>query len=437
MLNSVSECLTLENPLSDEVIKFLLNYQEEDMHIDFKLSFDNEEREWLEITKDILAFSNTFGGYLVFGIKNGTFEKQGLSDEEVKILRDANNLIQKVNRFIEPNIKALRCKHLEYNEKSFVIVFIPPSLDITHIINKDAFFKFPSGKEKVVIRQGTTFVRRSGGNHLMDDRDLDDIIARRINYYKNSLLKKISRVVEAPPSGEIFVISGEKTDGEYKEFIIENAPDAIPVKGMSFTISPKTLEQEIMGWIAMNEREREALPASAIVWKWYKDREEIKLTHEQKVQTAKYSLLTGVPAFYWLQGCDATSIKKMLIEALTFHPNISSIGDIVSTGAFLGKRFHKNLVGKLGEFSSRIAPAKKTIPGGGVKVLFRADNIVPKGKLSKTITKNNIEKELTNILSGKSKDKNFVPTLQNRWRAQALDCYLYAQDDQYIVRSKK
>lgn len=93
MRNSAKEFLSSEDPLSEQAIEFLLDYQEEDSSVDYKLSFSDEEREWLEITKDIIALSNTYGGYLVFGIKDGTFDKIGLDAEMHQTIRDVNNLM--------------------------------------------------------------------------------------------------------------------------------------------------------------------------------------------------------------------------------------------------------------------------------------------------------------------------------------------------------
>ncbi|MDY6992852.1 MAG: ATP-binding protein, partial [Pseudomonadota bacterium] len=418
MTNSVKEYISSDDPLSEEAITFLITYQEEDSLVDFKITFENNEREWLEITKDILAFSNTFGGYIVFGVKDGTFENVGLSQDAAKLLKDANNLIQKVNRFIEPKIQSIRCKGVEYGGKELVVVFIPPALDKTHIIIKDASFRFPSGHEKIILRKGTTYVRRSAGNHLMDARDLDDIINRRITYFKNTLLDKIARVVDAPQNSEVFIVSEDQTEGEHSKFIVEDAPEAIPVKGMSFTVAPETIDQEIMGWVAMNEREPEAVPTPAITWKWYRERHSTNLTNEQKLMVAKFSLLTGAPAFYWMQGCESSNIKKMLEETITFHPNINSIGDIVSTGAFLGNKFHKYLIGKLGQYTDRIAPAKLKTPASGPKVFFRADNLIPKGRAFKRTPKNSdLEQELNGIAESAEKNRNSEPTLQDRWRA--------------------
>lgn len=427
---SIESFISSDDPLSDEAIQYLMSYQEEDSLVDYKLSFENEEREWLEITKDILAFSNTFGGYLVFGVKDATYEKVGLNEEAYKVVCNVNNIMQKVNRNIDPHVQLLRCKPIKEDNKDYAILFIPPSLDKTHIISKDASFTYPSGKEKTILHVGTTQVRRSAGNHMMDARDLDDIVNRRIGYFKDSLLDKIARVVEAPQGSEVFIVTDESDTDEYTKFVVKDAPDAIPVIGMSFTVSPETTEQEIMGWISMNKRDQSALPASAITWKWYKVRKSLELTKEQKLEVAKYCLLTEVPVFFWLESCDAASIKTMLLEILSRHHNINIIGDTIAIGSFLGNKFHKKLIAKIGSYAERINPIKKTIPSGGPRVFFRVDSIRAK-KEERSV----LESELDAIALTAETSNNHIPILQSRWRAQALDCFLYSRDDQYVYKS--
>ncbi len=88
---NVQYFLNSEDPLSNEAFEFLLDYKEEDHLIDFKVDFDfHQEKEWLEITKDIIAFSNTYGGYLIFGVRNGTFDIVGLDEDVTKLLTDTD-----------------------------------------------------------------------------------------------------------------------------------------------------------------------------------------------------------------------------------------------------------------------------------------------------------------------------------------------------------
>jgi len=424
MPTCIKDCVTSDDPLSEEIINYLVAYHEETELIDFKISIENNEREWLEITKDVLAFSNTYGGYLVFGVKNATFEIAGLSEESLGLISDANKLMQKINRNVEPPISLVRCKQFKVGICNLVAIFIPASRDKTHLISKDASFNHISNKTQLLLREGTTYVRKSAGNHLVDSRDFDDIVNRRIAHFKNTLLENITKIVKAPIDSGIFVLSQDKSNPDHTRFVIEDSPDAIPVKGLSFTISPETVEEEIAGWIAMTKREPVAIPTAEITWKWYRERVLINLSAEQRLWVARYCLQTMTPAFYWLRDCNATSISDMLNTALLDNDDIDSIGEIVSTGAFLGRKYHQGLIARTGKFSSRLPVASRTIPHTGPKTLFRAHNI--RSNIEE------LEKELNVIANSSKERKNHRPILADRYRALALDCFLYSQENQYV-----
>src|SRR4051812_2503708 len=198
MTKSIQELLKSADPLSDEAISIVMVAREENSCLDFKLTLENVDREWLEVTKDVMSFANTEGGYLVFGVRNGTYEEIGLTDEIAKLISDTNNLMQKFNRCVEPQFTTLRAKGVERDGKKFVVVLIPSSPDSTHMVYKEGAFKHPSGDKKVVLQVGTFYVRRSGVNHLADSRDVDAIVERRMARYRAKLLQDITRVVEAP-----------------------------------------------------------------------------------------------------------------------------------------------------------------------------------------------------------------------------------------------
>src|ERR1041384_905500 len=196
MAKSLQGFLKTADPLSDEAISAVVDAREENTHVDFKLDLENVDREWLEVTKDVMSFANMEGGYLVFGVKNGSYENVGLSDESVKRLSDTNNLIQKFNKCVEPPFTTLRAKVLKRNGKKLVVMLIPASLDSTHMVSNEGAFKYPSGEKKVVLHQGTFYVRRSGANHLADSKDLDALLDRRMVRYRAKLLEGITRIVE-------------------------------------------------------------------------------------------------------------------------------------------------------------------------------------------------------------------------------------------------
>jgi predicted HTH transcriptional regulator len=147
---SIRYFLTSDDPLSEEAFKFLIKYREEDDLLDFKEAFDpDSEKEWLEVTKDVMAFANTKGGYIVFGVRDATFELVGVDENTAKVLTSTNNFLQKINRFLDPHINLLRSKELVCDGKRVVAIWIPESIGKTHLVLKDAEFEFPSGRKKI------------------------------------------------------------------------------------------------------------------------------------------------------------------------------------------------------------------------------------------------------------------------------------------------
>ena len=117
-----------DDPLSDSAISYLLNHKEEDKLVDYKEAFDpTSEKSWLDLNVDVVAFANTHGGFLVFGVQDKTYEVVGLSQVAFEKLCDIKQLLEKVNRYIQPEFSSLRSKGKEINGKKVVFLFIPQS----------------------------------------------------------------------------------------------------------------------------------------------------------------------------------------------------------------------------------------------------------------------------------------------------------------------
>lgn len=151
---NVRDHLLEKDPLTKETAEFLVKYSEEDDRVDYKQSIDPaSEKDWLEITKDISAFANTYGGYIVFGINDSEKKIVGLTKNITDIIKDANNVHQKINRHLEPNIIGLRAKEFKIGDHSIVIIYIPQSVGITHMISKEGVFDHPVVNRKHCYRK--------------------------------------------------------------------------------------------------------------------------------------------------------------------------------------------------------------------------------------------------------------------------------------------
>ena len=237
---TIKSILGSDDPLSPESIQFLLNYKEEDIYLDFKESFNkDDEKHWIGLTSDAMAFANTYGGFIIYGVKDEVFELVGIDQTAKDVLTDTNLLLQKLNRYVSPHFSNIRTKCYKTEKGSIVAIFVPESKGKTHIYIKDVNYKLSNESNKKIISTGMVFIRRSASNHIVDPEDLEFIINKRIDYYKDSILSKIKKVVEAPQDHQVLIFDPISKNGEGKTFTISDSPDAIPVKGMSFKYCSK------------------------------------------------------------------------------------------------------------------------------------------------------------------------------------------------------
>ena len=286
----------------------------------------------------------------MFGINDSEKEIVGLTKNITDIIKDANNVHQKINRHLEPNIIGLRAKEFKIGDHSIVIIYIPQSVGITHMISKEGVFDHPSGKPKTLLQKGTIYVRRSAGNHLADSRDLSDIIERRIDQFRDALLEKVAKVVHAPASSDVFILSKDKGDKEAKRFIIEDSPDAIAIKGMSFTVAPEGFEQEIAAWSVLSRGKSESIPSPVVLWRWYADRSEINVSEKHKLAIFQFSLWSEVPAFYWIKEIKAARIKEVILETVRNRSNNDCVRDTLIVASFLGRGVYSSVLSSLGDY---------------------------------------------------------------------------------------
>lgn len=429
MLN-VEDLLNQKDPLDRAAAEFLVSYKEEDDRVDYKESFDTaSEKHWLELTKDVASFANTYGGYLVFGISDGDKELIGLGRSLASALKDVNNIHQKLNRHLDPDICALRSKAFRFGGKTIVILLIPRSTNLTHVIKKDGSFRHPSGKDKVVLRQGTFYVRRSGGNHLGDSRDLDGVVERRFDQFRSQLMDKVARVVSSPTSSDVFILSKDPqaTDGE--RFIIEDSPEALPVKGMSFTIPPEDDEQEVAAWSVICRGNSQRRPPPSEVWKWYANRESLEVHESHRLSIFRFSLWDQAPSFYWIKDMKAEAILGSLIESIRGRPANVDAKEMLIVASFLGKGAYTKALSALGGYRERLAPAMKSFPTSGPQSAF--------GTIRKRARQTEVQLRAEqlrklNAIADDAAAQEKEPGLQKRWEALKIDCFLYARDDKYV-----
>jgi hypothetical protein len=141
-----------------------------------------------EIVKDILAMSNTGGGYLVFGVaeKKDCFEYVGLSTDELGTFETS-----RVNRFLQnyadPPINCIIVKE-QIENRNYVVIKVPGFMETPHICKKE-FHK--------VLQPSGLYVRTDSNESALvqSSADFRRVIERAVRNKQDELLESFRAIL--------------------------------------------------------------------------------------------------------------------------------------------------------------------------------------------------------------------------------------------------
>lgn len=191
----------MENSL--EVLKNIYDkkYNYENEKIDYKEIFSFEdERDKLEVLKDIVSFANTDGGYIIYGVTNN-FEWKGLDDrsmiiDDIKIIDFARKYIDntfkiKTGRYVL-NDEEFYLLSIEKNENR-LITFTKDGRYIKRRINGTEETKYVFKKNDQYGRVGSSSKPINGDELFVKRREINYGIVNNLSEVKRPYIKYIER----------------------------------------------------------------------------------------------------------------------------------------------------------------------------------------------------------------------------------------------------
>lgn len=206
----------LTDPLGDYVFDYLLSQTKETSFHDFKLTVDisKNSSDFPKIIKDVYAFSNYGGGFLILGVKQndhsddnikGNFIKTGLPED---FHLEQASLQEKTNSYLETPIGigySEFSREIDGKQKRFGLIYIPPSPKIL-IPKEDGKYKI-GDKEKIAFIKGETYTRRGTQSIPASKYEIKHMEERVKNEkYRLSILSGEPDSVEEVLYGNIFEV---------------------------------------------------------------------------------------------------------------------------------------------------------------------------------------------------------------------------------------
>ena len=177
--------------------------------LEYKIGFNpSEQRDWVELVKDIVAMANTDGGQIAIGLNDdgspGTIPIGSCQS------LDVTHFVDKVFKYTNIRISGLEyC--IERIESSDIAVIGIKRSEFPLIFSSPGTYEIPqsNGKQKTAFSVGQFFVRHSARSDPASFDDLKSWILRKIDEVRQLWLSTIVTISEAPLGSKISVLPPE------------------------------------------------------------------------------------------------------------------------------------------------------------------------------------------------------------------------------------
>jgi hypothetical protein len=181
----------VDGDLSPEKLLSLINLGVEEERLDYKseynLSGSKGTKDKVEFVRDVIGMANTHGGYIVLGVHEITdttgkrFSPDGITPEACAAL-DISTLRQQIEAYISDrvDVQLKSCTLSDFGNKTFALVFVPPSPNAPIIFSTDGQYTDKSdtrNRNITLFCSGDVVVRKGASTERADQSAMRRIIS--------------------------------------------------------------------------------------------------------------------------------------------------------------------------------------------------------------------------------------------------------------------
>lgn len=191
----------------DEELLLALGRTTETDAVDFKSAFDpSANRDWLDLIKDIAAFANSGGGYILVGLNDDGTPSGG--DVSALLSVDAADVANRLHKYFGQHFSGVEFIETQKESCEICAIKIPPAR-IPIVFARVGEIELSEGKKKTIFALGTVYFRHGTKSEPGTTDDLRRFLERELEITRKSWLDGIAKVVEAPAGSRFAVLPPE------------------------------------------------------------------------------------------------------------------------------------------------------------------------------------------------------------------------------------
>lgn len=187
----------------EKLISLARTSKKESRQLDFKSEFDpNSPSDWCEILKDIIAFSNSGGGVILFGVT----DDGGLSnfDKNIVLNIDPAVVSDKIRSYTGENFSDFEITEIKHGSQ-LVAAMVISSAPSPIVFTRNGGDVIVKGKQKPAFLKGTVYFRHGAKSEPGETSDIRIAIERLVKRTRKTWFEGVRQISQVRVGDEVLV----------------------------------------------------------------------------------------------------------------------------------------------------------------------------------------------------------------------------------------